>query len=224
MALSTAQLRDAYYPPCRDSGKNFLAAYRALDACLRASSYRVGSGSGAYNCRRITGGTGYSLHSYPDMNSFTFWNGYRIPTMALAVDINPSANPYGPRLVTNMPRSMIDAIYRIRTNSGAQVWAWGGYYTRSKDAMHFEIVCTPRDLATGIRNAGPVPVPEEEDMTTADEVRLIVADELKKAEDRQNAWIKSQFGTAVKSIKDHATTLREGVVALIRRLPGAPQD
>lgn len=149
MALSTSQLRWAWYPACRNR-HDFLPAYRALDACLRRWSYRPSTGTGAANCRRITGGTGYSLHSYFGTAAFTFWNGYRIPLMALAVDINPSRNPYSTRLITDMPRPMIDAIMRLRTNSGHQVWGWGGYYARVKDAMHFEIVCTPAQLRTGI--------------------------------------------------------------------------
>jgi hypothetical protein len=49
-----------------------------------------------------------------------------------------------------MPRVMVTNILRIRTNDGAQVWGWGGNYRTVKDAMHFEIVCTPEELATGI--------------------------------------------------------------------------
>lgn len=155
MALSTAQLRQVYAPACRDSGKNFAAAYAALDACLRKWGYRPDANTGAYNCREITGGSGYSLHAYPDMAPFTFWNGRRIGAMALAVDINPTRNPYGRRLVTDMPRGMVDDILAIRTTNGKQVWGWGGYYRGNKDAMHYEIVCSPADLATGIGTSTP---------------------------------------------------------------------
>jgi hypothetical protein len=62
---------------------------------------------------------------------------------------------------------MIDAVYRVRTNNGKQVWAWGGYYRGNKDAMHFEIVCSPADLATGIAAhtlpGGPAPAPDPAD-------------------------------------------------------------
>lgn len=61
-----------------------------------------------------------------------------------------NSNPYGAHLVTNMPLAMIQAICGIRTNSGAQVWNWGGNWHGNKDAMHFEIVCTPGDLLSGI--------------------------------------------------------------------------
>lgn len=164
MAYSTSQLRNMYAPACRDKGGLFLGAYDALDACLAQHRYVPRSGvTGAYNCRSITGGSGYSLHAYGPADMFTFWNGVRIAT-SLAVDINWDKNPYGPNLITDMPRSMIDAVYRIRTNSGHQVWGWGGYYSGNKDAMHFEIVCSPDQLRSGMNprtlpGSAPAPAP-----------------------------------------------------------------
>lgn len=101
------------------------------------------------NCRKITGGTGYSLHAYDPGESFTFWSGVRINS-AIATDVNSLANPYGPRLVTDMPREMINDILAIRTIDGLQVFKWGGYYSKNKDAMHFEIQVSPEELARGI--------------------------------------------------------------------------
>ena len=148
--LGTASLRSLWAPACKAKGDVYLAAYRALDACLKAHGYAPrAKDTGAYNCRRITGGTGYSLHSYGPADRFTFWNGVRIAT-ALAFDLNWTTNPYGKRLVTDMPPAMRTAIKAIRTNSGKQVWGWGGDYRTNLDAMHWEIVCSPKDLATGI--------------------------------------------------------------------------
>lgn len=148
--LTTSALRRLWAPACGTKGSVYLAAYGALDACLRAAAYAPrAKDTGAYNCRTITGGTGYSLHAYGPGDRFKFWNGVSIAT-SLAVDINWTTNPYGPRLVTDMPRAMVDAILAIRTNNGVQVWRWGGDYTTNRDAMHFEIVCSPADLATGI--------------------------------------------------------------------------
>lgn len=84
--------------------------------------------------------------------------------IAIAVDINWQSNPYGSRLVTDMPRNMIEDILAIRTRNGKQVWGWGGNYRRNKDAMHLELVCSPADLATGIdpasvRGGGQTPAP-----------------------------------------------------------------
>lgn len=75
-----------------------------------------------FACRAIRGSSAPSNHSW-----------------GLAVDLNSLANPMGPRLVTDMPRWM------------PQLWkahgfAWGGDYTRRKDAMHYEYVGTPAEL------------------------------------------------------------------------------
>lgn len=132
-------------------------AYDVLNNVMRKWNYAPRSGvTGSYNCRPITGGTSYSLHAYRDNGTFVFWTGVKV-TMALAVDINWDKNPYGPRLVTDMPRGMVDEILALRTNTGKQVWGWGGYYSTNKDAMHFEIVCSPADLASGIRQAPTTP-------------------------------------------------------------------
>lgn len=165
--LTTDGARRAWAPACAGKGGVFLNAYQALDSCLRDALYAPRAGvTGAYNCRKITGGTGHSLHAYGPGNRFTFWTGVNVTT-ALAVDINWDTNPYGPRLVTDFPARMVAAIKAIRTNSGAQVWRWGGDYTGNKDAMHFEIVCTPQDLASGIR-----PHVQEDDMTPDESAQL----------------------------------------------------
>lgn len=150
MVLSTSQLRQAWSPHCRNKGNVFYESWKALDACLKKWNYKPRKvDTGAYNCRPITGGSSYSLHAYGPGGGFTFFNGVTIAT-SLAVDINWQSNPYGPRLITDMPRGMIDDILKIRTKSGHQVFGWGGYYSGNKDAMHFEIVCSPAQLASGI--------------------------------------------------------------------------
>lgn len=151
---SSQTLRNWWAPACRPpyvtvtlhgGGKvsvrpSIVPAVQALDACLRAAGYLTRPrDTGAFNCRRITGGSGYSMHAY-----------------GIALDINWQSNAYSSRLRTDMPRAMTNAITAIRTNSGAVVWRWGGNYTGNKDSMHFEIVCTPRDIAAGI-NAHTVP-------------------------------------------------------------------
>jgi hypothetical protein len=110
-------------------------AVLALDAVLRRFTYVTrAKDTGAGVCRDKVGRPGeLSNHAY-----FT------------ALDINWLLNPMGLRLVTNMPIAMVKAICSIRTRNGAQVWNWGGFWSGSKDAMHFEIVCTPKDIATGI--------------------------------------------------------------------------
>lgn len=178
MANSTTLQRQLFFPPCKSKGGVFVAAYMALDFCFRFWNYKPILGvTGSFNCRKITGGTGYSLHAYGPGVIFVFWTGVRVTT-ALAVDVNWDKNPYGPRLVTDMPRAMIDAILAIRTKNGKQVWGWGGYYSGNKDAMHFEVVCSAADLGTGINPSTlpqlvtqpttPTPAPSEEDEDLAD--------------------------------------------------------
>jgi hypothetical protein len=177
---NTAQLRQVWHPPCQRQGPltftfwngvrvgidgRIIEALKALDQCLKAWGYRPKVGeTWGYNCRRITGGTGYSLHAY-----------------GIAVDINSRANPYGPRLITDMPGRMVAAIKGIKTKGGHRVWGWGGDYSRNKDAMHYEVVASPAELRMGIdwrTVAGAVttqsitpPIPQEED----DDMRISLA-------------------------------------------------
>ena len=160
---TTQQLRDAWSPPCKIRRTTFkfwtgvavtvderiLDALKALDAIMRRYKYGPKDGqTWGYNCRRITGGQGHSLHSY-----------------GIAIDVNSLANPYGHTLKTDMPRQMVAEIKSIRTRNGLPVWRWGGDYGGNKDAMHFEIVASPAELVVGIVSK-PVPkpqLPEEEE-------------------------------------------------------------
>lgn len=186
MANSTSTQRRLWAPACKRHG-DLIDAYEALDACFEAFGYEVGPGSGAANCRPITGGTDYSLHAYAFGPSFSWWNGRKF-AVALAVDINPSKNPYGPRLVTDMPRPMIDTVTAVQTRNGKQVWVWGGYFTPNHDAMHFQIGCSPADLATGIDPAtvpGGSPVREEDDMEVFE-----IPDDDDFGADRKSLWLR----------------------------------
>lgn len=82
------------------------------------SFYRVYS-VGAYNCRRITGGSGYSVHAY-----------------ALAVDINPRENAYvKPKPSRGCPTDMTSSgFHNLFINRG---FGWGGNWRSACDAMHF---------------------------------------------------------------------------------------
>lgn len=149
--LTTSQLREAWGPACEPGLLRVVelvqgvrvqvrdttaTAVQALGRVLEAHAYPVRAGdTGAYNCRAITGGTGHSLHAF-----------------GIALDINWNTNPFRRDnvLVTDMPAVMVKNILRIRTRTGARVWGWGGKYRTVKDAMHYEIVCTPEELAAGI--------------------------------------------------------------------------
>jgi hypothetical protein len=161
---STAELRILWAPACTAPFARYtlhgggvvtvdvliVDAVKALNAVLIDWDYRTRrADTGAYNCRQITGGTNYSLHAY-----------------GIAVDLNWSTNPYGHHLITDMPIGMIEAIEGIRTAGGVQVWRWGGRYSNNKDAMHFEVVASPAELARGIQS-----------QTTTNTERLIVTPE-----------------------------------------------
>ena len=145
---TTSQLRQLWAPACScktttvtlHSGARItvntgcVEAFKALDVTMQSFRYAPRSGdTGAFNCRKITGGSGYSLHAY-----------------GIAVDYNWNTNPYGAKLVTDMPRAMVDAGKRITTKGGVTVFGWGGDYRKNKDAMHWEVVCAPADLKKGI--------------------------------------------------------------------------
>lgn len=86
----------------------------------------------AYNCRRTTGGTGWSEHAY-----------------GRALDVNPVQNPYvrGTTVLPEAGRAYVD---RARPRPGmvlaggpvvrafaAAGWEWGGGYASFKDYQHF---------------------------------------------------------------------------------------
>jgi len=151
MARTTQQKRDLWGPPCRGVTERvalygsavvavdprIVEATRALNDVLARWGYKTRrADTGAYNCRPITGGKGYSLHAY-----------------GIAVDINWDTNPYG-ATKTDMPRGMVDEIEAIRTTAGLPVWEWGGDW-RTPDTMHYEIAASPAELAAGIARTDP---------------------------------------------------------------------
>ncbi len=147
------------------------AAFRALDAVMVRWGYRTEAHhTGAYNCRKIAGTSSMSPHA---------WAG--------AGDYNWLDNPAGSRLVTDMPPGMVAQILALRTNAGSPVFRWGGAFRRYKDAMHFEIISTPLELASGIRgfvkptsptatSAPPAPIKDWFAMASEADLRRIVTE------------------------------------------------
>ncbi len=91
-----------------------------------------GNGTGAFNCRPVTGGTSYSQHAY-----------------GLAIDLNPFQNPYlkGDVVLPELARSYLDrddVRPGMITADGPVVaafarigWGWGGSWNSLKDYQHF---------------------------------------------------------------------------------------
>jgi hypothetical protein len=161
--LSQSQIAAYWGPPCSGSratvslhgaGKvtvrsAIVEATKALNSCLITWNYKTRyADTGAFVCRQRVGGGGWSNHAY-----------------ATAIDINWQLNPYGGSR-HHIPSSLAAAICRIRTKNGRQVWNWGGYWSGTRDWMHFEIVCKPSDIATGINwntvpgSTAPAPPPD----------------------------------------------------------------
>jgi hypothetical protein len=86
----------------------------------------------AFNCRAVTGGSGWSEHAY-----------------GRAIDVNPFVNPYV-KGTTVLPPGAAPFTDRSRTDAGmihggdavvqafaSRGWSWGGYWISLKDYQHF---------------------------------------------------------------------------------------
>lgn len=152
--LGQDELRADYAPKCEHHDVPGLTeawlVVGGSGGIMEANNYAPRDGETyAANCRAVTGGAKESMHALFGKGSWLTWTGVKVNT-ANATDFNSTTNPYGLVLHTDMPRVMVDAILAVRTNSGVQVFQWGGYFSAHKDAMHFEICCSKADLATGI--------------------------------------------------------------------------
>ena len=116
-------------------------AFLRLAAIMAKWGYTIrASDTGAYNFRKMRGSNKWSNHAF-----------------GTALDVNWNTNPMQNPLKTDMPAGMIAEIENIRTVDGIRVFRWGGRYTRKKDAMHFEIMVTPKELARGLAGENPAP-------------------------------------------------------------------
>lgn len=176
--IPTSGLRKLWAPGCEDAhGDEIVAMWSAIDDVMIHHGYVPRPGyTSAANCRAITGGKLLSIHSFYDRRRrYTFRSSapghpVTIP-VAAAVDINSDKNPYGPRLVTDMPEAMWRDWLRVRCNNGAQLLVWGGLFTPNHDAMHIQPGCGPADIRTGIDRStlpDPTPTPAPEPMEDDD--------------------------------------------------------
>jgi hypothetical protein len=98
-------------------------------------AYMAANNTSAFNCRPVTGGTGWSEHAY-----------------GTAIDINPIQNPYVTRSGTVLPpegRPYADRSVKVTgtINRNGVVraafaeigWEWGGDWTSTKDYQHFSL-------------------------------------------------------------------------------------
>lgn len=145
-------------------------AWTALAQTMAKHDYRIRpAATDSYNCRRITGGTGLSLHAYgialdvnwdtnpylktPDRRKIRFSN--RRSQDARGEDVKAGVAD------TDMTVAMIEDVRAIKDVDGRPVFAWGGDYKTSKDAMHFQIDLTPAEIQRGIDwGTAPAVVPQ----------------------------------------------------------------
>lgn len=110
-----------------------------LEATEKRHRYDVKAGqTWGYACRPIRGSQKPSNHSW-----------------GLAIDINAPANPMGPTFRSDMPPAMV----AMWSKCG---FYWGGWYRQRPDAMHFEYIGRPADVAQHLaiarqHLAGPAP-------------------------------------------------------------------
>jgi hypothetical protein len=112
------------------SGQSFQVAsavsgqFKGFISDLEANGYKIKS-IGGYRKAGTGGGTG---PADPDYDKERYSHPY-----GGSIDINPSQNPYGKSLVTDMPSN----ISEISAKHGL---GWGGNWNSVKDAMHFSAI------------------------------------------------------------------------------------
>lgn len=236
-----ARRRAAWGPPCQPDLEAVVIADRAY-ACERAVApafrrleqirakwgfRQEGADTGFYSCRR--------MRHDPDLP-------YSVHAWARALDWDWLQNPAGNKLITNMPAGMVAELQAVKTASGAYVFMWGGDWDRNPrtghsyvDAMHWEVIAHPLDLATGIAGAAPPRPIEEDEMILKPGDRGNVVRAIQKALNRfQPALLVAEDGiygpgltAAVKAYQTSAnlpvTGDVDGVTAafLLRYLPAA---
>lgn len=114
-----------------------IEACSALERCLQAWRYVTHADEcGGFNCRAKTG----------DPNSIS--NHGR----GIAIDLNSRTNPYGPKVITDMPLAMVQAACGVRTNSGQQVWNNGRFWSGNKDCFTGDTMIVTADGPRAVRD------------------------------------------------------------------------
>lgn len=111
-------------------------AFTAFAGLMTRHSYPfLETAGGTWVVRVIAGTNVYSLHSY-----------------GIAIDLNPSKNPFR-TCITNIPPGFRADVLALRTNNDKPVFSWGGNWRPCTvaDPMHFQLDCGPDDLRTGIK-------------------------------------------------------------------------
>lgn len=144
----------------------------------------------------------------------------------LAIDINSLENPQATTLQTNLPPSVVHAWETCG-------FYWGGRYQRSKpDAMHFEYVRRPQDVATDLARArqllSPVSAPPLDQSLLLKQWRIDKAalsgqrptEHLSQSEQHWINWYRRSYGILL-TRKKVSYDLRESTLSLTRKFQKA---
>ena len=133
-------------------------AARAAESALKSTDYEDPCDFiGSFNPRPVRGKDLWSEHAYGAAFDLDFGGDNPASPDHPLIDRNPDLghghglNAGDPRfgVVCQILEHQVRAVEAIRTNNGAQVWGWLGWWPRG-DTMHFRAVCRPDDLETGI--------------------------------------------------------------------------
>lgn len=122
-------------------------AFKAMAKIMKIHEYPMITASG-YSCRGIV----YYSGGVKRISTKT-WSNH---AWGLAVDVNSRQFPYGRHYyqttsgLGNKLKAVADVVEgTIRCGNGQRVFKWGEWFG-NPDPMHFQVCCTPSDLATGI--------------------------------------------------------------------------
>lgn len=138
-------------------------AWRAFETIVRGYNYpKPSKGFWTYVNRNIAGTSTKSLHAY-----------------GIAGDKDPQENRYRHEAKwehTLFTEILVKALLAVKTDSGKQVFAWGGQWTHRQDLMHWYITCSPKNLATGIDSSTLIAldIGEEEIMRKGDKGKAVI--------------------------------------------------
>jgi hypothetical protein len=143
----------------------------------------------------------------------------------LAVDINSLANPMGTRFVTDLPPKVVHAWETCG-------FYWGGRYEQRPDAMHFEYVRRPQDVAADLVRArqllSPVSAPPLDKSLLMKQWRIDKAalsgqrptEHLSQSEQHWVNWYRRSYGILL-ARKKVRYDLRESTLSLTKKFQKA---
>lgn len=152
--------------PCRFDPR-IVDAVKALESALIVTGYENPCDFiGTWNYRVVGGTDQLSRHAYALAIDVDYGGDNPASPWHPGIDRNPHlkrpivASDWGKTI--QILEHQVRAVESIRTNSGVQVWRWLGWSIG--DSMHFDINCSPEDIASGIREEDGMPYEQFKNM------------------------------------------------------------